>query len=262
MTQDLLTSVSPVQEIKFSFFYCMFSFWSSGLLVLVSTLSEGVEAFGSVLHSPQFLVLAAAYELGKVWLAKILSGHSESLSLHSSETVDSNRPIRGPFLRKVWIKSRRLLQKLSPVFQLVKGFLLLACCWVVTVYITVCFGAPVLSHWWETGTFCVLLVQLTAYPCLLALGPSSSSLHSVWVSREGEAGLLPHTLLTNSACCVLGAWLGALPLPLDWDRPWQAWPLTSCLGAVAGHVVSSVLGAARVWPKLHSLNSKDKRKFV
>lgn len=30
------------------------------------TLSEGVEAFGSVLHSPQFLGLAAVYELGKV----------------------------------------------------------------------------------------------------------------------------------------------------------------------------------------------------
>ena len=53
-------------EVKFSFFYCMFSFWSSGLLVLVCTLSEGVEAFGSVLHSPRFLALAAIYELGKV----------------------------------------------------------------------------------------------------------------------------------------------------------------------------------------------------
>ena len=55
-----------VAEVKFSFFYCMFSFWSSGLLVLVCTLSEGVEAFGSVLHSANFLGLAALYELGKV----------------------------------------------------------------------------------------------------------------------------------------------------------------------------------------------------
>ena len=22
-------------------------------------------------------------------------------------------------------------------------------------------------------------------------------------------------------CTLLGAWLGAFPIPLDWDRPWQ-----------------------------------------
>ena len=62
----LLQDPATVTEIKFAFFYCMFSFWSSGLLVLVCTLSEGVEAFGSVLHSANFLGLAALYELGKV----------------------------------------------------------------------------------------------------------------------------------------------------------------------------------------------------
>ena len=67
MASDLLLQdPATVTEIKFAFFYCMFSFWSSGLLVLVCTLSEGVEAFGSVLHSANFLGLAALYELGKV----------------------------------------------------------------------------------------------------------------------------------------------------------------------------------------------------
>lgn len=23
------------------------------------------------------------------------------------------------------------------------------------------------------------------------------------------------------ACTVVGAWVGAFPIPLDWDRPWQ-----------------------------------------
>ena len=59
----LLQDPATVTKIKFAFFYCMLSFWSSGLLVLVCTLSEGVEAFGSVLHSANFLGL---YEPGKV----------------------------------------------------------------------------------------------------------------------------------------------------------------------------------------------------
>jgi len=263
MASGMLQDVSTVQEIKFAFFYCMFSFWSSGLLVLVCTLSEGVEAFGSVLHSQQFLVLAALYEFGKVWLAKILSGHSDSLSFGLGDSSDVSRPIRGPFLRKVWIKSRRLLLKLSPLFQLLRGLALLASCWVVSVYITVCFGAPVLSLWVETGSFCTLLVLLTAYPCLLVLGPYSHSLRQVWASRDTLRSPLHHTLFVNSLCAVCGSWLGALPLPLDWDRGWQAWPITTCLGAVAGHVAGNVLGAARVWPRLANLNSgHSKRKFV
>ena len=62
----LLQDPATVTKIKFAFFYCMLSFWSSGLLVLVCTLLEGVEAFGSVLHSANFLGLSALYEPGKV----------------------------------------------------------------------------------------------------------------------------------------------------------------------------------------------------
>jgi hypothetical protein len=40
-----------------------------------------VSAFGSVLHSPSFLLAAAAYELGKVFLAKLLSAHPTVLAI-------------------------------------------------------------------------------------------------------------------------------------------------------------------------------------
>nr|CAB3502144.1 unnamed protein product [Digitaria exilis] len=36
---------------------------------------------------------------------------------------------------------------------------------------------------------------------------------------------------------VLGAWLGAWPMPLDWERPWQEWPICVTYGAVAGYLV-------------------------
>ena len=32
----------------------------------------------------------------------------------------------------------------------------------------------------------------------------------------------------------LGAWCGAMVIPLDWDRPWQKWPVPCVAGAVAG----------------------------
>lgn len=33
---------------------------------------------------------------------------------------------------------------------------------------------------------------------------------------------------------LIGAYLGAIPIPLDWDRDWQKWPVTIYLGASAG----------------------------
>jgi GPI ethanolamine phosphate transferase 2/3 subunit F len=40
----------------------------------------------------------------------------------------------------------------------------------------------------------------------------------------------------------MGCWTGAIPIALDWDRPWQAWPLTPALGALVGYVLGA-LGA-------------------
>ena len=213
MTEGLhLHDPETVQEIKFTFFYNMFSFWSSGVLVLVCVLSEGVAAFGSVLHSGQFLALGAAYEVGKVGLAKLLSGHSTSLSLSTaaSASLDS-KPIRGPLLRKLWVKLTRLVSRLAPVWHLARGLALLAAWWLALVYLTVCFGAPVSSQWVETGSFCLLVTLLTAYPCLLVLGPSLATLRTVYTAspfsstRDGD-----HTFAASNDALQLNAVLSIL----------------------------------------------------
>ena len=269
MTDSLLEG-DQVKEIKFSFFYSMFSFWSSGVLVLVCVLSEGVAAFGTVLHSPQFLGLAAGYEVGKVWLAKMLSGHNNSflscqLSSQLSSSCSTDKPIRGPFLRKLWIQVSRLVSRLAPVWMLVKGVLILLVSWMFIVYITICFGAPISRDWQETGSFCLLVSLLTVYPCLLVHGPRSSSLTSVYTCTH----LSPHsltTLHTLSLYSVLGAWLGATPIPLDWDRDWQVWPVSCCLGAMLGHVTGNMINVIKLWPLITSSSShhhgREKRKFI
>lgn len=42
--------------------------------------------------------------------------------------------------------------------------------------------------------------------------------------------------------CVLGAWLGAVPIPLDWDREWQKWPVTVITGGFGGYVIGKFVG--------------------
>ena len=46
-----------------------------------------------------------------------------------------------------------------------------------------------------------------------------------------------------------GAWLGAVPIPLDWDRIWQRWPVTVLVGMVGGYVVGKGLGGTLAFGK-------------
>ena len=41
---------------------------------------------------------------------------------------------------------------------------------------------------------------------------------------------------------LVGAWAGAVPIPLDWDREWQKWPITIVTGAYIGYALGTYLG--------------------
>ena len=41
----------------------------------------------------------------------------------------------------------------------------------------------------------------------------------------------------GGAGAVVGAWLAAAAVPLDWGVWWQRWPVSSLLGLAAGHAV-------------------------
>ena len=41
---------------------------------------------------------------------------------------------------------------------------------------------------------------------------------------------------------ILGAWFGAVPIPLDWDREWQKWPVTIVTGAYIGWAIGKTVG--------------------
>ncbi|XP_073015393.1 uncharacterized protein [Primulina eburnea] len=40
---------------------------------------------------------------------------------------------------------------------------------------------------------------------------------------------------------VIGAWFGAWPMPLDWERPWQEWPICVTYGAISGYIAGMVV---------------------
>ena len=93
----------------------------------------------------------------------------------------------------------------------------------------VLFGAPLLDHVAHTALCAAHFALLGLFPTFYARGVDAQAL----VAVAGLAAPLDETL-GGLVGAVLGAWLGAVPIPLDWDRAWQRWPVTVVVGMYGG----------------------------
>ncbi|POM71228.1 3-ketodihydrosphingosine reductase TSC10 [Phytophthora palmivora] len=129
------------------------------------------------------------------------------------------------------------------IAQGIVGLILGSAVFHVTV---IMFGAPVVDLWQQTLLLAVLLSSCVTMPLALHLGCAPRKwldlLLELCVNNTQEL-----YLVCSSLGAMLGAYVGALPIPLDWDRPWQQWPLTCVYGTLFGHVAgiltSVVIGA-------------------
>ncbi|KAA1065983.1 hypothetical protein PGT21_017380 [Puccinia graminis f. sp. tritici] len=93
------------------------------------------------------------------------------------------------------------------------------------------------------------------FPASLLIGWNQAREKPNWIrifsafqpKNEVEVALL---FPAFGAC--FGTWLGAIPIPLDWDRPWQAWPITCLVGASVGHAIGSIASIIHSASSSHS----------
>lgn len=110
--------------------------------------------------------------------------------------------------------------------------------------IQILFGAPLTSHLLHTTLSSAHFALLAFYPLIYTHGfknwgkwRSILSLEMGWEGRD--------ELIGGAVGVFVGAWLGAVPIPLDWDREWQRWPVTVLSGGYGGYVVGKIVGAWR-----------------
>lgn len=108
----------------------------------------------------------------------------------------------------------------------------------------VLFGAPFLTHGAHTLLCAAHLAVLALFPLFYVHGVDGSA----WAAVGGFAAPLDETF-GGLVGGVVGAWLGAVPIPLDWDRAWQAWPVTILCGLYGGYVLGRVIGGTVAWGK-------------
>lgn len=104
----------------------------------------------------------------------------------------------------------------------------------------VLFGASLVDSFWGSLRLALLVSSLTAVP-LSATMASATTHHELlaWLFGFPRPSILTQgeVAWTIGVAVAVGTWAGAFPIPLDWDREWQTWPLPCVFGALIGQLL-------------------------
>ncbi|XP_010537856.1 PREDICTED: uncharacterized protein LOC104812419 isoform X2 [Tarenaya hassleriana] len=82
-------------------------------------------------------------------------------------------------------------------------------------------GAPVgLQYLWKTINWSFLMSVFTFVPAAAVFGASWADWHRAYACMKPTASR-EYMIVVPAYGAIIGAWFGAWPMPLDWERPWQ-----------------------------------------
>jgi phosphatidylinositol glycan class F len=87
--------------------------------------------------------------------------------------------------------------------------------------IIILFGAPLTTHTPQTLLTALHIALLSTYPLSSSITPTTENIRRlITLEYHTDVDVLKWTYWAGIGT-VIGAWLGAVPIPLDWDRDWQ-----------------------------------------
>lgn len=133
-------------------------------------------------------------------------------------------------------------QKGDNVGLLVVGALVVALMSLGVLYASlVLLGAPIFAYWQETFLFAAHLAVITLDPLFVVFKFDFARLRAIFGTDTAIRSLMSNAVVALALGGLVGAWLGVLPIPLDWDRPWQQWPVTLVVGLYLGTVIGGMI---------------------
>ncbi|KAG5328207.1 PIGF protein, partial [Acromyrmex heyeri] len=223
-------SVSTKTEQRLLLSYCSFTcIYLTGILTLVN-FNDNLYNVGKYKFLPVLMILTFA-EVIKLLFPMLQA---------EAPTIIKIEQRAYPKAKTFWAKNLRDIIK----------FLFNAFCLSIFYYLTiVLFGAPILTDHEETTMLVITLITLTYVSTSLHLGQD----HTVDILTgvySLKSTILSNALKLNIQMTILGTWLGAIVIPLDWDRPWQAWPIPCVIGALLGYLIGHFITLVKMLPSL------------
>lgn len=107
--------------------------------------------------------------------------------------------------------------------------------------ILIIIGAPLASNIQETYLLSVHLSFIIFYPLLIFFKLDYNLFFKIFVLDKKYRFIFSNMVLSCSFLAIIGTWIGVIPIPLDWDRDWQKWPITLLSGAYIGSLAGSLI---------------------
>ncbi|CAI2166047.1 12502_t:CDS:2 [Funneliformis geosporum] len=125
--------------------------------------------------------------------------------------------------------------------------------------VSVLFGAPLFHNVQNTLMFAIYVSLLGIFPPAVAFKTHGPYWSRVFSDFNPET--IPEKMVYYSTVgTIIGAWAGAIVIPLDWDRSWQVWPISCVISAYIGHVIGSILAVIVCYFNPESSTLRKKRR--
>ncbi|KAI5968341.1 GPI11 [Candida theae] len=112
---------------------------------------------------------------------------------------------------------------------------------VPTFAMLVILGAPLSNFKFRTACLALHVSQQIFTPLLVVYRLDFQQFKLLFDQDRIYLTIFQHPVLCQVLLTLGCCWLGVIPIPLDWDRPWQQWPITLLIGAYTGGIVGSVV---------------------
>ncbi|XP_043276408.1 phosphatidylinositol-glycan biosynthesis class F protein [Venturia canescens] len=231
--------ISRVHEQSLLLVHCLFTcVYFPGILILLKY-NESLYTVGSFKFLPILTILMFAE------VVKLVFSTTQKQQQFFLGRADVKPNARS---KKSWLKAIKDLFKFSIVMLIL---------FAVYYIMVVLFGAALFSHLEETSVLSLTLATLTFVPGAIHLGIDMALL-VLTSPNTYDIGPIGQAISFHIKTTVLGAWLGAIAIPLDWDRPWQVWPIPCVLGALVGYMLGHLYTLIKTLTFLRS-NRKAQR---
>ncbi|XP_038904140.1 phosphatidylinositol-glycan biosynthesis class F protein [Benincasa hispida] len=189
------------------------------------------EAF--FLHLICALGLALAF-----WIARYI--YSTDLISDPSRTLFLILAIECPIVILLYSRYRTDRQQCSYLKAVARGLLGLPAGAVINAFGAIVLGAPVGAQYFvKTLNWSLVMSLFNIVPSACVFGSSWRDWQRLFAYTKPN-GTIDHMICIPAHGAIIGAWFGAWPMPLDWERPWQEWPICVSYGAILGYSIAMV----------------------
>jgi hypothetical protein len=107
----------------------------------------------------------------------------------------------------------------------------------VVFFIATCLGAPILLAWRESLWMSACISAWTVVPCCCYVGLTDASKWQLLFQHTSHPTHAIQFVRLPAVTVIVCAWMSAFFAPLDWNMPWQVWPIPCFYCSFGGYML-------------------------